>query len=551
LVDLVVKRTGTCTAGKCNQRFAYRWDEEGKLASARRWDYTTIPAGEPVHPNLPARAADWEDRYAYSGMGRTLKTDRNAAGVERHTLEISGTLRVQRAVFDAGTLDYTETAENEVVFLPGIGRAQYVANGMPIRAAADKLHIFYELGDTLGSTSVVFDKATSELVESVTHDAWGKTESDYRPARWAGFREDYRFTQKEEDIEVGATYFGARYYSPYLGRWLSPDPLTIHAGGADPNPYAYVGGWLGKATDPLGLDQVTRSDDGGPWVDYGSDWAPITAAPSPEPEEKSDGKAGKKAQDALDAVIDDLFEQKWGHALARVPDRAMQPSDTQRYQAFAIGGVNGGLDVLLASNPWLGGLRLTPPKNDNWYAQHVLNGDSDGGRKGSRFGITVALTVIGGELLGGLSEVKAGTGLASEASAAGSTAGEIGSGGRRLIPTLGNLGDDAEGIVAGSLGKGPNGYTLGGQVAEGSFDFVVQDGQVIVGRGHAALSGGGRVTYAGEVTLQDGQIVEWSNASGHFRPAAAFAPNAGLPMGSFRPVQFPALVGGPQLPVFH
>ena len=29
---------------------------------------------------------------------------------------------------------------------------------------------------------------------------------------------------KEEDVEVGLTYFGKRYLNPLLGRWVSPDP---------------------------------------------------------------------------------------------------------------------------------------------------------------------------------------------------------------------------------------------------------------------------------------------------------------------------------------
>jgi RHS repeat-associated protein len=61
------------------------------------------------------------------------------------------------------------------------------------------------------------------------------------------------FTGKEEDVEVGIVYFGKRFYSAQLGRWLSPDPLEIHAGGADPNLYAYVRGRALQAIDPLGL----------------------------------------------------------------------------------------------------------------------------------------------------------------------------------------------------------------------------------------------------------------------------------------------------------
>jgi RHS repeat-associated protein len=52
-----------------------------------------------------------------------------------------------------------------------------------------------------------------------------------------------RFTDKEEDVEVGLQYFGKRYLSPYLRRWISADPLAVHAPGkADLNLYAYVHG---------------------------------------------------------------------------------------------------------------------------------------------------------------------------------------------------------------------------------------------------------------------------------------------------------------------
>ncbi|RMG39389.1 MAG: RHS repeat-associated core domain-containing protein [Methanobacteriota archaeon] len=34
-----------------------------------------------------------------------------------------------------------------------------------------------------------------------------------------------KFTGKERDSETGLDYFGARYYSPALGRWLAVDPV--------------------------------------------------------------------------------------------------------------------------------------------------------------------------------------------------------------------------------------------------------------------------------------------------------------------------------------
>src|SRR5690606_29008619 len=113
-------------------------------------------------------------------------------------------------------------------------------NGGPgeVNASTSQLHVFFELGDHLGSTSVVLDKATGELVERATFQGYGGAESDYRPGRWASFREDYRFTGKEEDVEVGLQYFGKRFLNPLLGRWVSADPLAVHAPGeADLNVY--------------------------------------------------------------------------------------------------------------------------------------------------------------------------------------------------------------------------------------------------------------------------------------------------------------------------
>jgi RHS repeat-associated protein len=115
--------------------------------------------------------------------------------------------------------------------------------------------VLFELGDHLGSSSKVLDKATSELVEASSYLGYGQADSDYRPARWKSFREDYRFTGKEEDSEVGLTYFGKRFLSSALGRWASADPLAVHAIDADPNVYAYVTGELLRAVDPFGLDK--------------------------------------------------------------------------------------------------------------------------------------------------------------------------------------------------------------------------------------------------------------------------------------------------------
>src|SRR5262249_20094271 len=146
---------------------------------------------------------------------------------------------------DGPNADYERTALTEAIYLSAHGvrlaRVVYGPADMPVLTSGQQ-HVFLELMDHLGSTGIVIDKATSELVERSTYQAYGAAESDYRPERWKAFREDYRFTGKEEDVEVGLMYFGQRYYAPMLQRWVSADPLTVHGLGADSNAYAYVHG---------------------------------------------------------------------------------------------------------------------------------------------------------------------------------------------------------------------------------------------------------------------------------------------------------------------
>jgi len=98
--------------------------------------------------------------------------------------------------------------------------------------------------------------------------AWGRDRARAAKVLWESVTpesdkaSDSSFTGKEEDIEVGLVYFGKRFYSPYLGRWVSPDPLAVHVpGAADLNLYAYVRGQALRAIDPVGLEPIASVAD--------------------------------------------------------------------------------------------------------------------------------------------------------------------------------------------------------------------------------------------------------------------------------------------------
>ena len=67
--------------------------------------------------------------------------------------------------------------------------------------------------------------------------------------------QNYKFTGKERDAELGLDNFEARYTSSSIGRFASPDPFGGHQ--QDPqtlNEYAYVRNNPLNLTDPTGLD---------------------------------------------------------------------------------------------------------------------------------------------------------------------------------------------------------------------------------------------------------------------------------------------------------
>jgi len=259
LSDLVVRRDGSClpAGSSCWQRFIYEWDEVGQLAHALRWDLTTAerPTNGVLWSPRPARAANADLRFAYNNAGvRVLKTATDTAGNQVHSLYVLGSLEMRRTTFNFATGDYVLDPTTTSILLPaGAATARVIYSPPSLPSVFNgRQHVLFELADQVGSTTFLIDRDTGELVEASTFQGYGATESDYRPGRWGNQREPYKFGGKEEDIELGLTYFGARYYSPYLGVFLSPDPVTIHGLDSDINPYAYVYGSPQMLTDPDG-----------------------------------------------------------------------------------------------------------------------------------------------------------------------------------------------------------------------------------------------------------------------------------------------------------
>jgi RHS repeat-associated protein len=117
--------------------------------------------------------------------------------------------------------------------------------------------VAYLSGDHLGSTSVVTYSGGS-LQSRLLYKAWGELRYTYGepPTR-------YRFTGQPEEASLGLYDYGARWYDPRLGRFISPDSLVPDKG----NPqgldrYAYTLNNPLRYTDPSGHSQCKIALDG-------------------------------------------------------------------------------------------------------------------------------------------------------------------------------------------------------------------------------------------------------------------------------------------------
>jgi RHS repeat-associated protein len=85
---------------------------------------------------------------------------------------------------------------------------------------------------------------------------------EYYPFGGSSFRagdvdKRYRFSGKERDEETGLYYHGARYYAPWISRWVSTDPAG-HVDG--PNVYQYCRSNPLSFADPTGLQSAPAQD---------------------------------------------------------------------------------------------------------------------------------------------------------------------------------------------------------------------------------------------------------------------------------------------------
>jgi len=123
--------------------------------------------------------------------------------------------------------DIPGTAEGLSTSSPIPGTSEGLSSSSDIPGTAEGLSgnvIWYYHPDHLGSSNVITDQ-DGNLRAYFEYTPYGKTARDDRPINPESRATDYRFTGKELD-NTGLYYYGARYYDPEIGRFITPDSFV-------------------------------------------------------------------------------------------------------------------------------------------------------------------------------------------------------------------------------------------------------------------------------------------------------------------------------------
>ncbi len=199
----------------------------------------------------PANGSPETTYYQYDGQGRRLRKVTEHAAADGQTPG-----RKEERIYVAGYELYRRFSganaglERVSLSLMDDGhRFAMIETRNAVDDGTEAQLVRYLLHDHLGSASLELDDAARAITYEEYHP-YGTTAYQARNATIRAAAKRYRFTGKERDEETGLAYHGARYYLPWLGRWLSCDPSGISD---SVNRYEYARGSPVMFHDPGGL----------------------------------------------------------------------------------------------------------------------------------------------------------------------------------------------------------------------------------------------------------------------------------------------------------
>ena len=225
----------------------YAYDYLGRRVQKKVWTYTGGSWSGPV-----------ERRYVWSGWLLLMELEDCGTGfqpVRKYTwgLDLAGQMGTVASGVSAGRLDAGHGGP-ALQGAGGIGGLLAVSDPNDPNDPNDPFGDFVCFYDGNGNVAQVVDLAhdandpAGAIVAKYEYDPYGQR-INHDP-NVPEYDQPWRFSTKQFDAETGLGYWGYRYYSPGLGRWISRDPMEEQGG---VSLYCFVSNRPPFSTDALGL----------------------------------------------------------------------------------------------------------------------------------------------------------------------------------------------------------------------------------------------------------------------------------------------------------
>lgn len=297
--DRLISAWGTTMSGAAagdavDPGFRFAYDALGRMTSNSRfesaaygdytleYEYSANPQSDrPAHGvrgirfTKAAASTVYAHKFQYDAAGALVASTNEPAAVNDLARgcawDALGRLRAVTKGSQTTTFAYDHTRER-VKKTDASGKSViYVGDGAEVSAAGVTRHIMagsvrvgtikpsgqklFYTADHLRSTTMITDNLGG-VVQRMDYEPYGGPIENTRSKNSAAIRHTY--TGQEEDAETGLMYYGARYYDPVVGAFISPDALTrrpnqpqrfsepdlfatAHARPQEFNRYAYAG----------------------------------------------------------------------------------------------------------------------------------------------------------------------------------------------------------------------------------------------------------------------------------------------------------------------
>ena len=250
-----------------------------KLAGARTLEWNTANQLQRVTQVVRDSGTNDHEVYVYAADGQRRR--------KVHVTQAKALNQVAEVRYLPGLEIRTDTATGEVLYVTTLqgGRSSIkYLHWQPGTKARSTPQVRYSINDHLRSSTLELDD-TAQVISQESYYPYGGTawwatrnsvEASFKTVRYSG---------KERDA-TGLYYYGLRYYSPWLSRWINPDPAgdidglnlfgmvqnnpvsLLDNDGRQPAPFAYVTESDLQALNQWGAENFTNPALFNPTGDY-------------------------------------------------------------------------------------------------------------------------------------------------------------------------------------------------------------------------------------------------------------------------------------------